>query len=66
METQATWMRRGHGRAGQRPTARVEQRRSPLEAGVSSRGAKPGGVSWAARGKQKRAIRGGLRQIPAQ
>jgi hypothetical protein len=39
---------------------------SPLEAGVSSRGAGPSGESWATRGKQKRERRGGLRQIPAR
>jgi hypothetical protein len=41
-------------------------RRSPLDAGVSGWGAGPGGESWAARGKQKRERRGGLRQIPAR
>jgi hypothetical protein len=43
----------GDGRGGQRPVVHVEQRRSPLEAGISGRGAWPSGESWAMHGKQK-------------
>jgi hypothetical protein len=43
----------GDGRGGQRPVVHVEQQRSPLEAGISGRGAWPSGESWAMHGKQK-------------